>query len=157
MNRYFAIVSFSITLSACAAAQAPSPDVRLTAAEIDAQTHGGAGTGTSGLAGIETIALEGKADGTGPYVIEIKVPPHTTIKAHSHPDDRSATVVSGDWYFGYGDQFDESAVKHLTAGSFYTEPAGRMHYARTGDTTAVVYITGRGPSGTVWSATHATP
>lgn len=150
--RYVAIV-LALGLAACAkpSAVTPSPDVRLTAAEIEGETHGGAGTGTSGLNGIETIALEGNADGTGQYVIVIKVPPHTRIDAHSHPDDRSATVVSGDWYFGYGEQFSETALKKLPPGSFYTEPANRMHFAQTGDTTAIVHITGRAPSGTTWS------
>ena len=37
------------------------------------------------------------------------------IQAHSHPDDRVATVVSGDCYFGYGKEFDETALKHAAA------------------------------------------
>ena len=38
---------------------------------------------------------------------------NTTIPAHSHRDDRMATVVSGTWQFGYGDRFNAEALKRL--------------------------------------------
>src|SRR5258708_39436036 len=65
-----------------------------------------------------------------------------------HRDDRVATVISGTWHIGYGDSFDESKLKALPPGSFYTEPPGRPHFARTGDEPVVVQITGFGPSST---------
>ena len=70
------------------------------------------------------------------------MPAHTRIEAHDHPDDRVATVISGTWYFGYGDRFDEKALKALPPGSFYTEPPRAPHFARTGDTPVVVQISG---------------
>jgi quercetin dioxygenase-like cupin family protein len=76
------------------------------------------------------------------------VPANTRIEAHDHPDDRSVTVISGTWHFGYGTRFDEKTLKELSPGSFYTEPPNVMHFARTGDTPAVVQISGVGPSGT---------
>ena len=51
--------------------------------------------------------------------------------AHSHQDDRTACVLSGDWYFGYGREFDEAALKEMPAGSFYTEPPGVEHFGQT--------------------------
>jgi quercetin dioxygenase-like cupin family protein len=57
------------------------------------------------------------------------VPAHTTIPAHSHRDDRMATVVSGTREFGYGDRFDEVALKILPAGSVYSEPGHTNHFA----------------------------
>lgn len=65
------------------------------------------------------------------YTIVLSVPPHTIIPAHSHRDDRMATVVSGTWQFGYGDRFDERTLKALRPGSVYSEPAGANHFART--------------------------
>jgi quercetin dioxygenase-like cupin family protein len=70
------------------------------------------------------------------------------IAAHTHRDNRSAVVVSGTWFFGYGPVNDPASLKALGPGSFYTEPAGQAHFARTGDQAAVVYITGVGPSDT---------
>jgi uncharacterized RmlC-like cupin family protein len=70
------------------------------------------------------------------------------IAAHSHRDDRVATVISGTWRIGYGDKFDEASLKALPPGSFYTEPAGGTHFAATADEAVVVQITGFGPSST---------
>jgi len=76
------------------------------------------------------------------------VPANTRIEAHDHPDDRILMVISGSWHFGYGNHFDEKELKELSPGSFYTEPPNVPHFARTGDTPAVVQISGFGPSGT---------
>jgi pimeloyl-ACP methyl ester carboxylesterase len=59
-----------------------------------------------------------------------------------------ATVISGTWYIGYGAKFDEAKLKALTAGSFYTEPPGVAHFAKTGNEPVVLQITGNGPTGT---------
>jgi uncharacterized RmlC-like cupin family protein len=110
--------------------------------------QGNPGTGSSGVGGIETVVLKGEPNESGVYTIMLRVPAHTQIAAHSHRDDRVATVVSGTWHIGYGDKFDESKLKALTPGSFYTEPPGRNHFAETGDEPVVVKITGSGPSST---------
>lgn len=85
------------------------------------------------------------------YTIQLTIPAGTRIEAHGHPDDRSATVISGTWYFGYGDRFAPDALKALPPGSFYTEPPSQPHFARTGDTPVVLQITGMGPTGTQYS------
>jgi len=66
-------------------------------------------------------------------------------------------VVSGTWFFGYGDQVDEAKVKALPPGSFYTEPAGDRHFALTRDEPVVVYIFGQGPTDTVYVDPTAAP
>lgn len=123
---------------------------RLTSAEVDAYARTGAGAGTSGMAGIETTVLSGNPAASGPYAIEIRVPPHTRIAAHNHRDNRTALVVSGEWSFGYGERADEASIRVLGPGAFYTEPAGEPHFAFTGHLPAVVYITGQGPTDTVF-------
>lgn len=149
----------TLLLVACAAgAAALAADVashlRLTPAEIAAMTKGGAGVGTSGVEGIRTTTLAGDPAKAGPYTIEIRVPPNTRIQAHTHRDARSAVVVSGKWFFGYGDLAKESAVKELGPGSFYLEPAHDAHFALTRNEPAVVYITGIGPTDTVYTTTQ---
>jgi pimeloyl-ACP methyl ester carboxylesterase/uncharacterized RmlC-like cupin family protein len=121
---------------------------RLTPGEFEFPQKGNPGTGSSGVGGIQTVALKGDPNETGVYTIMLRVPAHTQIAAHSHRDDRVATVVSGTWHIGYGDKFDESKLKSLPPGSFYTEPPGRNHFAETGDEPVVVQITGFGPSST---------
>jgi pimeloyl-ACP methyl ester carboxylesterase/uncharacterized RmlC-like cupin family protein len=121
---------------------------RLTPAEYKFPQVGNPGTGSSGVRGIQTVVLKGNPDQAGVYTIMLRVPAHTQIAAHSHRDDRVATVISGTWHFGYGDRFDEAKLKALPAGSFYTEPPSQNHFAATGDEPVVVQITGFGPSST---------
>jgi pimeloyl-ACP methyl ester carboxylesterase/quercetin dioxygenase-like cupin family protein len=125
-----------------------SPEERLTLAEYRFPAQGNPGTGSSGIAGIQTVVLKGDPDQAGVYTIMLRVPAHTRIAAHSHRDDRVATVISGTWRIGYGDRFDESKLKALPPGSYYTEPPGQNHFAETADEPVVVQITGFGPSST---------
>lgn len=126
------------------------PQARLTAGEVDALARSGAGAGTSGLKGVQTTVLSGNPAAPGPYAFEIRVPAHTRIAAHRHRDNRTALVVSGEWHFGYGENADEAATKVLQPGGFYTEPAGVAHFAFTGDQPTVVYVSGQGPTDTVY-------
>jgi len=123
-------------------------ETRLTPSEFRFPQQGNPGTGSSGVGGIQTVVLKGDPNESGVYTIMLRVPAHTQISAHSHRDDRVATVVSGTWRIGYGDKFDESKLKALPPGSFYTEPPGQNHFAETGDEPVVVQITGFGPSST---------
>jgi pimeloyl-ACP methyl ester carboxylesterase/quercetin dioxygenase-like cupin family protein len=121
---------------------------RFTSSDISAIKHTGASEGTSGVSGIQTRVLKGDPTQSGLYTIQLSVPANTTIQAHDHPDDRVAAVVSGTWYFGYGEQFDQQALKALPAGSFYVEPPNQPHFARTGDKPVILQISGYGPTGT---------
>ena len=82
------------------------PEMRMTPAEMSGTAVDGNQIGSSGLAGVHTKVLFGDPSQAGYYSILRFVPAHTTIPAHSHRDDRVAAVVSGSWYFGYGDRFD---------------------------------------------------
>jgi uncharacterized RmlC-like cupin family protein len=135
-------------------AQDSNPGKRLTPAEIDAVAPTGAGTGTSGVSGIQTRVLKGDPNKPGLYTIQLTVPANTKIEAHAHPDDRVATVISGTWYIGYGSGFDEKKFEALAPGSFYTEPPSVAHFARTGNRPVIVHITGFGPSGTKYVESH---
>jgi hypothetical protein len=97
--------------------------MRLTPAEVRASAFGASQVGSSLLAGVKTKVLSGDPSKPGFYSIVLFVPAHTTIPAHSHRDDRMATVVSGTWQFGYGNRFDAKALKSLPPGSVYSEPA----------------------------------
>jgi quercetin dioxygenase-like cupin family protein len=134
-----------------------SAQKRLTVSEADAIERTRQTEGTSGVAGIQTSVLKGEPDQSGMYTILLTIPANTQIEAHSHPDDRVGTVISGTWYFGYGNQFDEQRLKALPPGSFYTEPPDHMHFARTGDTPVILQITGFGPTGTRYYEHGADP
>src|SRR5437773_9199225 len=143
-----AIVFVPVLLLAVGGAQNANPNQRLTPSEIDSISPTGAGAGTSGVSGIQTRVLKGDPNKPGLYTIQLTIPANTKIEAHTHPDDRVATVVSGTWHIGYGELFDERKLKALTPGSFYTEPPSVAHFARTGNQPVAVQITGYGPTGT---------
>lgn len=98
--------------------------------------------------GHEIAPLIGDSTKPGPYVERVKFPPNSISQAHSHPDDRTYTVISGIWYVGYGDKFDPSKLKALPAGSYHTEPANVNHYSQIKEEGVVVQITGTGTTAT---------
>jgi len=149
------VVLLALAAAPCAAQSGDGR--RLTPAEIADLARGGAGVGTSGVAGIQTAILSGDPTKPGLYTIRLSAPPRTRIEAHMHRDDRAATVVSGTWYFGYGSQFDSAALKTLPAGSFYTESPNQPHFAETRDEAIVVHITGYGPSDTTYVKSATSP
>jgi hypothetical protein len=132
-------------------ANAQTEQLRMTKEEIlRAKAVGPAAPGSSNLTGIQVIVIHGDPAAKGLYTILLKVPAHTTIPAHLHPDDRVATVISGTWYFGYGDVFDKSKLKKLPEGSIYSEVENQNHFAMTDKEPVTVEITGYGPSGVTY-------
>lgn len=96
----------------------------------------------------ESAKIYGDQTKPGPYLFLTKPRPGQSIasKPHTHPDTRTYTVISGTWYVGFGDKFDESKLIALPAGSYYTEPAGVAHFILIKDEGVVVQIGGTGPS-----------
>lgn len=124
------------------------PEIRMLPSEIPRGSVDGNQVGSSQLAGVHTTVLFGDPAKPGFYSILLFVPAHTTIQAHTHRDDRMATVVSGMWYFGYGDHFDARSLKRLPPGSVYSEPAAHTHFARTEKDAVIVHIAGYDPTDT---------
>ena len=148
MRKNFVIAGLSIasfTLNAQSL-----PEMRMAPSEIRSSALDGNQVGSSGLAGVHTKVLFGDPSKAGFYSILLFVPAQTTIQAHSHRDDRMATVVSGVWQFGYGDHFDAKSLKVLPPGSVYSEPGGvaHNHFARTDKEAVIVHIAGYGPTDT---------
>ena len=148
MTRTF--ISAALALASLALYAQSLPEMRMLPSEIRGSAVDGNQIGSSGLTGVHTKVLFGDPSKTGFYSILLFVPAHTTIEAHSHRDDRMATVVSGTWHFGYGDHFDAKSLKTLPPGSVYSEPGGMTHnhFARTESDAVVVHISGYGPTDT---------
>jgi mannose-6-phosphate isomerase-like protein (cupin superfamily) len=96
----------------------------------------------------ESARIYGDQTKPGPYSFLTKPRPilGPPSKPHTHPDTRTYTVISGTWYVGFGDKFDESKLIGLKPGSVYTEPAGVAHFVVIKDEDVIVQITGTGPS-----------
>ena len=144
-------VSLIGMLSVAAALGAQGGEQRVTPSEVKWPAPAAGGVGSSGVAGTQTVILKGDPAKAGLYTMLLRVGPNTKIEAHAHPDDRVATVISGTWYFGYGKQFNEAALKQLPPGSVYTEPPNAYHFALTRGEGVTIQITGTGPSGTTYA------
>jgi quercetin dioxygenase-like cupin family protein len=109
----------------------------------------------------EDITFDGPADNTqvtilygdpskaGFYVKRVKHPAGQEIYPHMHSDPhRTVLILSGTLYYAVGKEWDESKLKPLPAGSFFTEPTGIPHYAWAKDGEVILQISGIGPSAT---------
>jgi len=134
-------LAFGLTvLGAYAADDLPQGAVRITTEEL---------TWKPGrVPGHEIAPLIGDSTKPGPYVERVKFPANSTSQAHSHPEDRTYTVLSGTWYVGYGDKLDPAKLKALPVGSYHTEPANVSHFSVIKEEGVVVQITGTGPTAT---------
>lgn len=97
---------------------------------------------------LEASGLIGDSTKAGPYVERVKFPPNNKVPPHTHPEDRTYTVISGTWYIGWGETYDEARMIALPPGSFYTEPANVVHFVESRGEPVVLQISGVGPSAT---------
>lgn len=104
--------------------------------------------GVSQVSGQSAEMLYGDPTKAGLYTVLLRLEPHKRIMPLSHPDSRFVTVLSGTFYVGFGNTYDETKLNVLPAGGIYTEPANANHFGETRDEPALVAITGYGPSGT---------
>ncbi|MGA0601908.1 cupin domain-containing protein [Caulobacter sp. KR2-114] len=83
----------------------------------------------------------------GPYVIRVHLPAGERLAPHRHPEDRVYTVISGVFYIGLGEVFDEAALEAYPPGSVVVLPGGQAHFhwAKSGD--YVTQVTALGPLG----------
>jgi quercetin dioxygenase-like cupin family protein len=81
----------------------------------------------------------------GPYVVRVKVPSGVKLMPHRHQEDRVYTVMSGVFYIGLGDQFDEDELTAYPPGSVVVLPGGtsHFHWAKSGE--YVTQVTAIGP------------
>jgi len=66
---------------------------------------------------------------------------------HTHPEDRVYAVISGVFYIGLGDHFDENELQAYPPGSVIVLPGdtGHFHWAKSGE--YVSQVTAIGPLG----------
>lgn len=81
----------------------------------------------------------------GPYVVRVKVPAGVRLMPHRHQEDRVYTVISGVFYIGRGDQFDETKLEAFPPGSVVVLPGdtAHFHWAQSGE--YVTQVTASGP------------
>jgi hypothetical protein len=89
--------------------------------------------------------LVGHPTEPGPYVIRVKVPSRMKLMPHRHQEDRVYTVISGVFYIGRGDRFDEQKLEAYPPGSIVVLPGDtpHFHWAKSGE--YVTQVTALGP------------
>lgn len=103
--------------------------------------------------GNQRALLVGDPQKAGLYIYYTRYSTGFRNQPHFHPDERIVTILSGTLLVGYGEQFDESKMKALPAGSVFTEPSKQPHFvwAKVGE--VVIQVIGHGPSATTPVAT----
>jgi quercetin dioxygenase-like cupin family protein len=91
--------------------------------------------------------LIGDPSQPGPYVIRVRLAAGGRLMPHKHPEDRVYTVISGVFYIGLGETFDESRLTAYGAGSVVVLPGDQAHFhcAKSGD--YITQVTAIGPLG----------
>ena len=89
----------------------------------------------------------GRPTEPGPYVIRVRAASGAKLMPHRHPEDRIYTVISGVFYVGLGEEFDENKLQAFPPGSVIVLPGGtpHFHWAKSGE--YVTQVTAIGPLG----------
>jgi quercetin dioxygenase-like cupin family protein len=91
--------------------------------------------------------LVGDPSKPGPYVIRVKLPGGATLQPHRHAEDRIYTVLSGVFYIGLGEIFDEDRLLAFGPGSVVVLPGGQAHFHRAKSGEYITQVTAIGPLG----------
>jgi quercetin dioxygenase-like cupin family protein len=93
---------------------------------------------------VRLAVLVGEPSQPGPYVIRVRVPHGVKLMPHRHPEDRVYTVISGIFYIGVGDKFDQENLMAYPPGAVVVLPGGtpHFHWAKSGDYITQVSATG---------------
>lgn len=102
--------------------------------------------------GAKLAVLEGDPAQPGLFTMRIKVPANYKVPPHWHPADEHVTVISGGFFMGLGEKFDEKGMKELPPGGFAVMATGTRHFAMT-KKEAVVQVHAMGP----WGINYVNP
>ncbi len=105
-----------------------------------------------GLPGSLQIAtLFGDPSKPGLFVQRYKFPAGLKLMPHYHPDrPRTVAVLSGTLYYGFGEEWDETKLRPLPPGTFFTEAPKAAHFAWAKDGEVVLQLTSIGPASSVF-------
>jgi hypothetical protein len=82
----------------------------------------------------------------GPYAFRVRAQAGHRLAPHTHPDERTVTVLSGTYWSAVGETFADDSLLAFPAGSFYVIPAGVPHYSAVLEGEVEFQEAGVGPS-----------
>ena len=107
------------------------------------------------LPGVQGAWVVGSEKAAGSYLFRVRLAKGARIPPHTHPDERTTTVMSGTIWVGFGETFDESRMVAVPAGAVYVAPANVAHYVWARDGDALYQESGAGPTATVPTSSAA--
>jgi quercetin dioxygenase-like cupin family protein len=96
---------------------------------------------------VRLAVVVGNPSEPGPYTIRVRAPHGVKLPPHRHPEDRVYTVISGVFYIGLGDKFDESKLEAYPPGAVVILPGNTSHFHWAKSSEYVTQVTGIGPLG----------
>ena len=82
----------------------------------------------------------------GPYAFRVRAQAGHSLPPHTHPDERTVTVLSGTYWSGVGETFADDKLQAFPAASFYVIPAGVPHFSAVLEGEVEFQEAGVGPS-----------
>ena len=98
--------------------------------------------------GLSAAWVIGAEKDSGSYLLRVRLAKGAWIQPHTHPDERSSTVLCGTLYVGFGEVADESRLVAVPAGGVYVAPANVPHYLWAKDGDVIYQESGIGPTAT---------
>jgi hypothetical protein len=89
----------------------------------------------------------GRPTEPGPYVIRVRVPHGVKLMPHKHPEDRVYTVITGIFYIGLGDKFDDDKLQAYPPGAVIVLPGNTSHFHWAKSSDYITQVTAIGPLG----------
>ncbi|NOK64412.1 MAG: hypothetical protein GFH27_549445n4 [Chloroflexi bacterium AL-W] len=102
------------------------------------------------ISGVESAMVVGDSAQSELYVLFGKLKQGTQFPAHTHPDARITTVISGTMYYGISEQFEDSELTAYPVGSVVYTPPNTPHFMWARDGETLTQEAGYGPTGTTF-------
>jgi quercetin dioxygenase-like cupin family protein len=96
---------------------------------------------------VRLAVVVGQPAEPGVYTIRVKAPHGVKLMPHKHPEDRIYTVISGVFYIGLGDAFDEDKLMAYPPGAVLVLPGNTSHFHWAKSSEYITQVTGIGPLG----------
>lgn len=100
--------------------------------------------------GAKVAMIDGDMREAGLFTVRAKLPPDYKIMPHWHQANEHVTVLSGSFYMGMSDFFDEKTAMEIPAGGFAVMNAGSRHFGFTKNAECIIQVHGVGP----WTITY---
>jgi quercetin dioxygenase-like cupin family protein len=93
----------------------------------------------------QLAVVVGHTSEPGPYAVRVKAGHGAKLLPHRHEEDRIYTVISGVFYIGLGEEFDETKLQAYPPGAVVVLPGNtpHFHWAKSGE--YVTQVTAIGP------------